>query len=128
MSQVEALRSTLQPALCVETLNCFFSSLVSDQLVSHYIPLGPVEEAHTSYFTEVSCDHAQQLLESVDVNKATSSDGIPATILKTCADILAETLKAIFNKTLQSSTVSLALKCTNIKLLLKSLKLDTAEP
>ena len=54
------------------------------------------------------------LCKALDERKATGHDGLPATVLKRCADTLAPSLALLFNKSLSSGIVPSKFKMANI--------------
>ena len=59
------------------------------------------------------------LCRSLDERKATGHDGLPAVVLKRCADTLAPSLAKLFNVSLSSGTVPSKFKMVNISPLFK---------
>ena len=68
----------------------------------------------------ISTDGIKKLLMTLDTNKSTGPDQIPALILKSCAPILAPILQVIFTQSLHSSTLPDDWLCANVSPLFKT--------
>ena len=72
----------------------------------------------TSFQTIVQSEIAG-LCKALDERQVTGHDGLPATVLKRCADILAPSLALLFNKSLSSGILPSKFKTANIYPLFK---------
>ena len=78
------------------------------------LPQGPMSPNSLSIFKPVTIARVRKLLSSIAMTKATGSDGLPGTILKSCADLLAPSLMLIFNKSLSEGQLPPNMKIANI--------------
>ncbi|XP_065179965.1 CUB and sushi domain-containing protein 1-like [Sycon ciliatum] len=78
------------------------------------LPQGPMSPNSLSIFKPVTVARVRKLLSSIAMTKATGSDGLPGTILKSCADLLAPSLMLIFNKSLSEGQQPPNMKIANI--------------
>ena len=62
----------------------------------------------------ISPDDVRRFLLSLDDNKATGPDRIPATLLKCCAPYISSSLSDVFNKSLSSGKIPAEWKISNI--------------
>ena len=68
----------------------------------------PITDIH------VTSDDVRRILLSLDVNKATGADRIPARLLRYCAPYISSSLSDLFNKSLNTGKIPSAWKISNI--------------
>ena len=77
--------------------------------------LDPLMKHSNSLFTyNISSDDVQRALLSLDDNKATGPDKIPAKLLRCCAPYISSSLADLFNRSLTSGSVPAEWKVSNI--------------
>ena len=104
------------PQCSASNIGCVFADVVSDQQRAPELclPQGPVGPKGFTSFSSVSIGCVRKLLGSLDTSKATGSDGIPAFLLKSCADLLAPSLTLIFNASLAVGSVPDGMKLAHV--------------
>ena len=104
------------PQCSASNIECVFADVVSDQQRAPELclPKGPVGPKGFTSFSSVSIGCVRKLLGSLDTSKAKGSDGIPAFLLKSCADLLAPSLTLIFNASLAVGSVPDGMKLAHV--------------
>ena len=72
-------------------------------------------------------NEVKSILSQLDANKTTGVDGIPATILKECAEELSNPLALLFNSSLRSESVPHLWKRANVTPVFKAEAKDVVE-
>ena len=108
----------------INDLNSTFGEIVTDPSrpddLGAQAPLGPAQATSLTNFELCSTTDVEHMLHSLDISKATGHDEMPTVVLKLCAPVLAESLTAIFNASLDQSHVPVSFKKANITPLFKS--------
>ena len=94
----------------------FFSSFTSTNTDELFLPDVGADPGTSS--TELldtiilSIEEVASILHQLDTNKALGPDGIPARLLKECADEIAPSLCSLFNQSLQTGNLVMWFLCT----------------
>ena len=96
-----------KPKASLSDLENTFASIVADTSRPKQLPLpsGPQPLSSFGEFRPVTSDTVLKLLQDLNPQKATGSDGIPSIILKKCAPALSTPLCHIINESLASRVV-----------------------
>ena len=88
-----------------EILNNQFKSVFTKLDPNSQIP--PLKKRSTSNISklDITSEGVHKLLKNVNPSKAMGPDGIPNTVLKTCAEELAPSISAIFQKSIDTGTL-----------------------
>lgn len=114
-------RSSPAPQCSAAELGNVFANIVHDPHRPTCLvpPVGPELVCGIRQFSPVSIASVRKLLQNLNSQKATGSDGIPASLLKSCCDLLAPSLSLVFNRSLSEGYVPSAMKHANITPLFK---------
>lgn len=114
-------RQHCAPAVTPVELAHQFQSVVTDVCRPAELeqPNGPDSQASLTDFAPTTPEDVQKLLSRVNINKATGSDGIPASFLHRCAHVLAPSLTFLINQSLCTGTVPQVLKRADVRPLFK---------
>jgi hypothetical protein len=101
--------------------NCFYSMfnqpLSQEDYDAHPVP--NITSCNPLSDITISPDDVRHILLSLDDNKATGPDRIPATLVKCCAPCISSSLSDLFNKSLSSGKIPVEWKIFNIILIPK---------
>ena len=116
-------RSHIPPAVAADELNTFFHKIVTDPNPRYDIPDGPPPQSAFGMFKQVTVTDVRARLASLDSSKAPGPDCLLPSILKATSNVIAPSISAIFNTSLQSSTFPHLFKIANITPILKVITL-----
>ena len=105
------------PEETANLLNNYFYSMFNQPLSQEDYDAHPVPNTTSCNplgDITVSPDDVRRILLSLDDNKATGPDRIPATLLKCCAPYISSSLSDLFNKSLSSGKIPAEWKVSNI--------------
>ena len=88
--------------------------LLSHMFLSFMVRTSPLS------FSTVSATEVYSLLKDLDSSKAPGSDGIPASILKNCASVIAPSVATLFNTTIKTGHLPKQFKKATIAPVFKS--------
>ena len=108
------------PAAPIDELSSFFGKTVGNSSRAQLLcPQGPLPEQSLSAFTEITSQSVEMALKRLPTAKASGSDGIPPTLLRSLAEELSPTLANLFNESLSDCTVPCLYKIANVTPILK---------
>jgi hypothetical protein len=94
----------------------FFNTYFASVFTSENLPVQHLNRTDDPVLTDLNLTEleVETLLNSLDTNKATGSDEIPARLLKETASIIAPSIRKLFNKSLNQGTVPQDWKLANV--------------
>ena len=114
------------PQAPLQDLSDQFTSVVTDLERPSQLSAGKIDHADfvngrfLESFSTVSATEVYSLLKDLDSSKAPGSDGIPASILKNCASVIAPSVATLFNTTIKTGHLPKQFKKATIAPVFKS--------
>ena len=115
------------PARKVELFNQFFRTVYSVPSVERNYSFIDVGNPNLLLCIKTTADEVKEILQNLDITKATGADNVAARILKACSEELSTPLALLFNRSFSLGRVPEQWKLANITLVFKANERDLVE-
>ena len=115
------------PARKVELFNQFFRTVYSVPSVERNYSFIDVVNPNLLLCIKTTADEVKEILQNLDITKATDADNVAARILKACSEELSTPLALLFNRSFSLGRVPEQWKLANITAVFKANERDLVE-